>query len=144
MIRRITLASSLTVLLLGSAVGCGDGGTAPDAPDCVAQTTITVSAGTQPTISWTPTCRAAVLRVSLITTGSTPRAVWQIGATEARNVIEPGVRYGDVPSGTAADHVAEPLVAGATYSVSLNAVDCRAATGCGSTAALVGTKVFTP
>ena len=104
--------------------------------DCPAQVTITVSAGKQPTFSWTPACGLFFVLVEPASTGTD---LWGI-ISPGVNAIEPPVKYGVVPDGAiqSADFV--PLADGVSYKV----VVARF-TGPGEEdGEIIGTRTFTP
>ena len=81
--------------------------------DCPSQVTISVSAGTEPTFSWTPPCRLFFLNVEPADAGND---LWGI-ISRGSNAIEPPVQYGVVPAGATQSMEPEELVAGVSYAV---------------------------
>jgi hypothetical protein len=104
-------------LLLAAALiltGCSSDATAPRA--CVDDLeTVTVSAGTEPRFSWTPSCATQSLRVFRVSDSQT---VWSIRAP--RTTLRSGIRYGDEPNGVTTSVEPVALVAGTQYRVSLS------------------------
>jgi len=90
--------------------GCGDS-TGLSGAECTGPVDVSVSAGTTPTISWTPRCRLGLVGVE-----AEDGDVWVI-TTPGRNGINAAVRYGIVPSGATSDAPAVPLIAGQPYNV---------------------------
>lgn len=80
---------------------------------CTTNVSISVSAGTTPTFTWTPSCRALALLVEQAG-GLDEWFTW--GQQEG---IAPGVRYGVLPAGAAQDDPPTPLETGRTYTVAL-------------------------
>ena len=114
-IRCLRTALLTTVAL--AAAGCGDDDD-PAGPDdlapCTGDVTVSVSAGTTPTFSWSPACRAYGL---IVEEGASDR--WLLVATGSAG-IAPGVRYGTVPAGASQrGEPAVPLVAGRAYDVTV-------------------------
>jgi hypothetical protein len=88
--------------------GAGPGNPAP----CTAGVTVSVSAGTTPTFSWTPACGVIGL---LVEEQAGDR--WFLEATGGG--FGPPVTYGTVPTGATAPGPATALLAGTTYEVIL-------------------------
>ena len=134
------VVADVCVLGLASAlaVGCRDDDPDPVRPAEVCQavgTTITVSAGSWPTISWSPRCRASYLIVSRETESGSGfnHTMWMVtsrfevnGYVGEPNTILPGVIYGLVPDGAEQVATAQPLTAGTRYLVMLWASELRA------------------
>ena len=132
---RTSLAAIVAVLLVASCGGAG-AGPEPGLPECTGNVTVQVSAGTQPTIGWTPACRAFLVVVELSPTGHDS---W-IVRTPGRNGIAPGIVYGTVPAGAVADAPATPLASGQAYDVAV-----RRFTSPGpDDGVLLGATTFTP
>ena len=104
-------------------------------PECRGPVSVSVSGGTEPTITWTPACRVAGLLVE-----SEGDDVWFVTSGRA-NGIAPGITYGAVPATAAADPDTPlvPLAVGQTY---LAAVARYA--GPGEEFVLAGTASFAP
>jgi hypothetical protein len=97
---------------------------------------IQVSAGTQPTFSWTPACRLFFLNVEPATSGED---LWLV-VSRGANRIAPGVKYGVLPAAADQRELPVPLVAGNPYKVVLGRY-----TGPGAEdGELVGVKAFSP
>ncbi len=92
-----------------SATACGDA-VAPACPGDVVS--VSVTGGTTPDFAWTPACPVAQLDVDDMTQGGVN--VWRISGQGA-NVIEPGLRYGETPTGAVQLRAPDPLVAGKEY-----------------------------
>ena len=113
---RSTATRNLASLLLG-AVGFGacSSGTGPSRDrECNGDVLVSVSAGTTPTFSWTPSCRLTFLKVESAT-GATP--MWSIGDPLIQNSIASQVRYGTVPPGALQVREPIPLMPGTSYIV---------------------------
>ena len=110
-VTRVILTSS-AFLALGS---CSDDEPlTPNAPAaCTGNVTVTVSAGTTPTFSWTPACSIVSLYVE---EGANDH--WAIFANGDPG-FGPSVTYGMKPEGTNQTVPTTPLKAGSTYSVTL-------------------------
>lgn len=125
-----------TLLVLCFAVACSSNPTGPggSVSDCTGPVTISVSSGTSPSFTWTPTCRLAFLIVEL---GA--EDYWLI-ITDSTNAIPPPVQYGVLPAGARQRAAATPLQAGQTYDVNL-----ARWTGPGpEDGTLIGSQNFTP
>ena len=131
---------TLRTLLLATAAlalpGCGDDDD-PAGPDgtlapCTGDVTVSVSAGTTPTFTWTPAC---TVRALLVEEDASDR--WFILATGTAG-IAPGVVYGTVPAGASQDEPALPLTAGVAHDVVLFRVLTT------STGTIAGMREFTP
>jgi hypothetical protein len=110
--RRYDLRLLVGIFLLLSACG-GDGSTGPSVTGpCAGSVTVSVSAGTTPTFTWTPRCRVLALLVE-----QDASDMWFIEGTG--DGIAPGVQYGTVPPDAVSDEPALPLVRGTTYEVIL-------------------------
>ena len=133
--------STPRILVLGACLGsvaCGGAGTGPDSalPECTGTVTVQVTAGTQPTITWAPRCRAFLLVVESAATGHDS---WSI-TSPGTNGLSPDVLYGHVPSGATPGPVSEALVPGQAYVVAL-----RRFTSPGpDDGVLLGSTTFTP
>ncbi len=135
----IRLARSPGVVTLVAALACGSdsGSTNPRSlPECTGNVSIQVSAGIQPTFSWTPACRLFVLGVESASSGSDQWVIISAGA----NRITPGVRYGTVPAGAAQLEAPAPLARGQSYDVFLG----RYTGPDPDDGVLIGVKAFTP
>ena len=105
-------SARVTLILLTAAC---DGGTEPTAlPTCPQTVTVAVGAGTTPSISWTPRCRAGEL---IVDPNSDFVDYWVLRSTAASNDLSPPVSYGASPSGTVTLVSPVPLQAGSTYRV---------------------------
>jgi hypothetical protein len=96
--------------------------------ECPSWVTTEVSAGTAPTITWTPICPLDALSVTMVTRAdSEPRLRWRIYSETAatardncRNLIWPPITYGENPcAGCTTDAGPLPLEAGVEYMVTL-------------------------
>ena len=106
-----TLTTALACVIL---LACSDDPSGIESlPECNGGVTVTVSAGIEPTFSWTPACR---LFGVLVEEGGPD--VWLI-LSLGSNSITPPVRYGVVPQGATEREDPVPLVAGVTYDVTL-------------------------
>jgi hypothetical protein len=132
-----SLASLLGAAGLLLSVACSDGA-GPDQPlpACAGDVSIQVSAGTQPTFSWTPACRLFFLNVEPAASGED---LWPIMSRGA-NRIAPGVKYGVVPPGAEQLQAPVQLVAGQAYKVALALYTGPDA----DDGVLVGVTTFTP
>ncbi|MEX2110139.1 MAG: hypothetical protein WD802_06030 [Gemmatimonadaceae bacterium] len=102
------------VVVFLASVSCSNYVSGPETSGpCTTDVSVTVSAGTTPTFTWTPACRVIGL---LVEEGASDR--WLLEATGAG--IAPGVTYGSVPAGASEDAPAIPLVSGTTYEVILS------------------------
>jgi len=101
--------------------------------------TVRVTAGIQPSFSWTPACRIEGLTVHLPGTGA---VIWgTVSHNQANNIESPVVRYGVFPDSAAQTaNILLPLVAGTTYQVALFRVD----DGSGGSLQRVGVTTFVP
>jgi len=106
-----------------------------DTPQCQGPVTVSVSAGTVPRFSWTPTCLAGQVVVGLNTGFVT---LWIATGSANTNTLRPPIRYGTPPDTSALG--TPELVVGDTYTV-----DVLRATG-DSTAPLesIGSADFVP
>lgn len=128
----------LASVLCTTACGSDAESTGPEQPlpECTADVSVQVSAGTQPTFSWTPACRLFFLNVEPATSGEDLWLVISRGA----NRIAPGVKYGVLPVGADQREAPVPLVAGNSYKVALGRY-----TGPGADdGVLVGVQTFMP
>ena len=102
--------------IAGFVIGCG-GSTEP-LPPCSDPVELTATPGTTPVIAWTPACGAARLAVD-----PQPPSMgleserWLLLAGD--RLIEPGIRYGRVPTGNTERAPAVALVAGQQYTLVL-------------------------
>lgn len=110
----------MLLLFLPFAVGCGGDGDGDGSPlepegllDCRGPVTVNVSAGKQPTFSWTPECALFSLNVEPANAGND---LWGI-ISPGQNVIGPPVRYGIVPDGATQTADFVPLANGVAYKV---------------------------
>ena len=103
-------------LLLAAAVACSSDG--PDDGRCEEALTFDVSSGINPTISWTPDCSVAQLR---IIRNSDQSEVWAFVATS--NAVVPAVTYGQTPVAATETTPPETLVIDATYTVRIAVLD---------------------
>jgi hypothetical protein len=92
---------------------CGGVVDPPPFPTCTGPVTLTVSAGTTPTFSWTPDCALGRL---VVEEGFAER--W---GTEAPgdNIYRSPITYGIRPPGSTEEEPAAPLRAGSTYKVTV-------------------------
>jgi hypothetical protein len=112
---RHRLAATVGILLVVLNAACADPG--PSLADCSAAVAVTVSAGTQPTFSWTPACQVEALTVAL---QDRDVIVWGAVSPNQTNTIGSPVPYGSTPPGAAATaNRIEPLVTGTTYEVTI-------------------------
>lgn len=111
--RRVDSRSAFAMLVLA---GAACGGSTEPLKACDRPVSVVVTAGTPPTIDWTPACGAEQLRVYQVMPPSfgfldPPR--WIIDADS--RLIEPPVTYGRTPHGAIVSLPAEPLEAGWRY-----------------------------
>ena len=128
----------LTAAMLLAACGSDSESTGPGQtlPECTGNVSVQVSAGTQPTFSWTPACRLFFLNVEPATSGGD---LWPL-ISRGANRIAPGVKYGVVPTGAEELQPAVALVAGQAYKVVL----ARYTGPDEEDGVLVGGRTFTP
>ena len=115
--RVLFLLFSAPVVAL-SVLSCGDNNTGPAQPlqECTGSVTISVTAGTTPTFSWTPNCTVGGL---LVEEGATDRwGAWAGGP----NVLRSPIGYGVTPPGGLDEGPADALILGHTYTVILTRV----------------------
>ena len=109
---------------------------------CNTNVSISVSAGTTPTFTWTPTCGVLALLVEEAG-GLDQWFVW--GQTEG---IGPGLRYGVLPAGARQDLPAVPLQAGVMHFVGVfrgsSGEDPRMWSDEEAARRLIGQVTFTP
>jgi hypothetical protein len=88
--------------------------------DCLDGVTFTVSAGTEPTFDWAPSCRMQALVVHL---AEAPNHdfVWSVHSPLGSNVLEPPIRYGEVPPHASSNSEAPALSEGTAYRLTLYA-----------------------
>ena len=111
---RLSMRTSPLIVLSTMALGCSSDSTDPgDAAACTGPVTISVSAGTSPTFSWSPACRLFFVNVE-----SDASDQWGI-ISDSANAIAPPVQYGVVPAGAEQLSELTPLVSGQTYDVNL-------------------------
>ena len=119
------LSTLLSALLV--AVGCADdGGPVVQCPSL--GNTMSVGTGTSPMISWEPRCPLDGISVMLVN-DTTWMNMWIISSEgggyrsgSCRNLIWPGVRYGEVPTTCEFCQVSQgprPLESGVTYRLTL-------------------------
>lgn len=123
--------------VLGTA--CASDAVAPEPEACPSDAvTVSVSAGTRPTISWTPRCDMAWLEVWDPATG---RALWVVSGRG--NNLPSGLRYADVPTDALEITQAADLQIGITYRVRVLRQLCE---GDGTLCILLdaGDATFTP
>lgn len=106
---------SAALLLVLAPSGCGGDALAP--PACADGVAITVSRGTTPTMSWTPSCPAAGLTVT--SAQGVTLNVWAIFTTDAENTLQPPVRFGELPDGTSQLRDPLPLMSGTRYRIAV-------------------------
>jgi len=115
---RLNAHAFLIVWLPALAVaGCSGGGEptgTTELPGCTGPVTMSVTAGTAPTFSWTPACKVYYLDVGVEATGE---EAWAIANSNNQNTIAPGVRFGIVPPGSTRIDGPAPLRAGTKYYV---------------------------
>lgn len=121
------------VMLAALTVGCSDSN-GPDDDRCEEAVSVAVSGGTTPTISWTPVCTVAQLRVAEAVDGD---EMWAIIASG--NVIPASVVYGVTPTGATATRLPLPLSIGVEYRVVASILDPAS-----GQFLVTGTASFTP
>jgi len=134
-----TLAFLLTLAV--SVSGCSVFDPPPDCSDVVE---VTVSAGIDPTFSWSPACAVNTLTVSSSGVG----AVWRITTLGdlADRGISPPVRYGDAPNAARLITPPTDLEVGREYIIWIGTPELSGAPGCddcGRARETVGTTTFT-
>jgi hypothetical protein len=130
--RAVTLA-----VLLPLGLACDSHGPS----ECLDGVSFTVGAGTEPTFDWAPACRMQALVI--LAKGPSPSFVWAVRGPLAGNVLEPPIRYGEVPPDAISNNPAPPLEEGTAYQVTLYAsVDNPL--GNGRTVQAVDSTVFVP
>lgn len=130
---RYPMLASLAVVL----ASCGDSA-GPTGGGCDEPITITVSSTTSPSISWTPSCTVAVIRVSQLNEPvDSLKLKWWVQSES--NSIRPPVSYGSAPAGSTVLLGPKALFGGTQYLVELLVNDPT--TGEPFTA---GTTQFTP
>lgn len=104
-------------------LNCSDSA-APLRAACTTPETVTITTtktGNGLVIDWTPTCSVALVLVE--DDGSDMWYAWapnlDENSTEASNIINPAVTYGQLPPGTEGSDETLPLVAGQTYDIIL-------------------------
>jgi hypothetical protein len=107
----------LGVALLVLLGGCSDNVHDVPLEECPDnQVSVSVSAGVQPIISWTPTCGMSSLNLFPAAGGA---SLWVLysGSQASENPFRSGIRYGDAPEGALEVTGPEPLAAGTQYTV---------------------------
>jgi hypothetical protein len=132
---------AIAFLLTFSVSGCS---VLDPRPECSAVVEVTVSAGIDPTFSWSPACAVNTLTVSSSVAG----AVWRITTPGdlADRSISPPVHYGEIPS--AARQITPPasLEVGGDYIIWIGTPELSGTPGCsdcGRARETVGTTTFT-
>ncbi|HEX3275405.1 MAG TPA: hypothetical protein VHR43_11155 [Gemmatimonadales bacterium] len=110
--------------------------------DCLDGVTFTVSAGTEPTFDWAPSCRMQALVVHL---AEAPNHdfVWSVHTPLGSNGLQPPIRYGEVPPHASSNSPAPALSEGTAYRLSLYA-SINSPVDNGSTQVPVDSTVFVP
>jgi len=122
-----------TVVLAALAVACSDSN-GPDDDRCEDAVTVVASSSTTPTISWTPVCTVAQLRVAEAVDGDEMWAIISSG-----NTIPASVVYGVTPTGATATRLPLPLSVGIEYRVVVSVLDPSS-----GQFLVTGTTSFTP
>ena len=112
-------------LALIVAVGVTTACTTAPTPTCTALTAIHVSAGTSPTVTWSPDCAIGSIQVAKQFGGD---VMWHaFGARNAQdipsNTLRSGIRYGTLPAGATQLGPAQALSVDTSYSVLVEAYD---------------------
>lgn len=81
---------------------------------CTGPVSVSVSAGTTPTFSWTPACKVAYLDVGVVATNE---EIWAMGSGDETNTIASGAKFGVIPPGTRLIEGPVPLRVGTRYYV---------------------------
>lgn len=106
-------------ILAGAALigACGGDSTGP--MGCDASTVVSVSAGLEPTFSWSSGCRVASAFVEQVTPSYA--VMWEVIGSTNENVVESPLQYGQLPTtgGLRLGTGPVPLVAGRQYRVFL-------------------------
>ena len=118
-LRALTPALALCLAAAAAAAACS--GSTQESPleECPDnQVTLSVSAGTTPTFSWSPSCGISSLDVFPSAGGA---AVWVFygGQQAATNPFRSGIRYGQAPSGALVVTGPVPLTSGTEYRVTV-------------------------
>jgi hypothetical protein len=113
-VKRECLAVLACLTLLGPLTACSD---AFSPAVCTTPVEISVTSGTSPSFSWTPTCQAAGLTVEAMDGSGT--VMWTVVTLSTQNTLEAPVRYGQRPKNTSPTPAAQALMTGTRYRVSV-------------------------
>ena len=113
-IRPRVVAFVAAALLFPSGCG-GDDATGPLSP-CTGTIEVRAVSGTRPAFHWTPRCGLASIHVlAAPSNGGGDGNMWVL--LSGKNLIGPGLRYGDHPIGTVTEIPARPVTTGIGYAV---------------------------
>jgi hypothetical protein len=117
-VRRGSLVSQWLAVAVVLLVACSDDEPAAPivVPECSDPLTITVTADSVLTFSWTPYCRLMGWLIELAADGGDKWIVW----SEGSNSVAPPITYGIVPDGATQVHYAGPLIHGTEYKLLLH------------------------
>jgi hypothetical protein len=131
----VTKGPSALVFVTCAAALSACSGSSPTEPGpltaCGGPVTVSVSAGTTPTFTWTPSCSVFAVLVEDVSSDT-----WYL--FKQGGGIAPGVRYGVVPQGAVQDAPAIPLQAGRAYEAILFSGTTQ------DTMTLIARRTFTP
>ena len=113
----VTLFAASLVLVLACS---DDDPTEPSYDACSGYVIISAGGGLTPSFTWKPTCSVYTLVVSEVVGGG---QVWSLSSSGQSNSINPGVKYGVVPSGASERFSPRNLVSGRRYIVTLTSDD---------------------
>jgi len=126
--------AALLLFLLGA---CGDDQGPPSLPECTGPVSLAISAGTAPTFTWTPDCRASILVVDDPSNGGTQ---WVLRSQGELNRLRSPIAYGATPSGSVTEFQPTTLVVAKQYRGRVS----RATGDLNQPYELIGETLFTP
>jgi hypothetical protein len=114
--KKIEILASGTVIGILVLTSCNgtESTTVQEQAGCTTPVSVSVSAGTTPTFSWTPACKVAYLDVGVVATN---QEIWAMGSLDEANTIPSGAKFGVIPPGTSRIDGPVPLRVGTTYYV---------------------------
>jgi hypothetical protein len=127
-------AAGLVLSLLGA---CGDDQGPPSLAECTGPVSLVTSAGTAPTFTWTPNCRASILVVDDPSNGGTQ---WVLRSQGEQNRLQSPIVYGGTPSGSVTEFQPTELLAAKQYRGRVS----RATGNVNQPYELIGETLFTP
>ena len=111
---RAFLGACIGTLVLASCNGT-ESTTVQEQSDCTGPVSVSVSAGTTPTFSWTPACKVAYLDIGVV---ATYEEIWAMSSiVDETNTIPSGAKFGVIPHGARRIEGPVPLRRGTTYYV---------------------------